>query len=835
MTMRFAGVEPPRAARAEAPGEGRARAGNAHEDAGIVASVHRQARSGIYGAMECSVPRRLSLFPDDPIAELRGLGSLTDPDDDAAAVIDLAVIGARGDGKTQFIVHAIRALHAHAPALEGAEQRLNQDVMRLVLDPRATRPDATPPGVVPHFTFRVRAAGLLDRLRGTSAVRLAWRAGRVGFAIVLAIALAVAGAVVAARGDAAAGVVVGASGALVGAIAALMSRRRISGLGDVEVVFWDIAGEQVYSAAAADYYTLLGRLVDARRRRAEARGRAYAFVPVLICNPLALGTDDEGSPYERLRELLPLFAALDRDAARALIAINRWSVVDPICARGALRDEVVSVTSCARGEEPSTPRVVAREQVRAHCLDAEDGRDKGVRVTYLRYDTAIRAGVDVDGEEGGARVRVRRRAGGVQRRRAASLPRLDRGAGAVAARPGRGGGGAGAGGRGDGGGRARDGQHRAGAGVGRDADPGGRAGGARIALCGAGRRLVAAARCAGAAMTIAIRHAWLQKHPSPAATRGEFHWYPPDDDRELRASFVERSRGVDAPAVLWQLAAGARELGADVRRDRADRWPPLRRDGAHHRRGGVGDAGGAARGARGARGGAVERAGGGAAAAAAAGAAGRATAEIAAIARALLAGGDAALAEPDGAGLPALIASVERWMPASVARRTRAGAWRMGAASPAPDRVAGLIAAAWADPASRAAQAWTLLCELAAAKERSVDEVAGELGAADQPAAALTEGERAALGEARDFAATLHAWGRGRLDASASAGTLPSRLADAIAVRVLACLVAGRDPRAPIAEARWHALLPASRRSALLDAVVRRAGSLRTLVEVHDG
>src|SRR5262249_48940144 len=150
--------------------------------------------------------------------------------------------------------------------------------------------------------------------------------------------------------------------------------------------------------AAADYYTFLGRLVDARRRRADALGRAYVFVPVLICNPLALGTEDEGSPYERLRELLPLFATLDREAPRALIAINRWSVVDPICARGALRDEEVAVTARARGEDAAPPRTVAREQVRAHCLDAEDGRDKGVRLTYLRYDTAIRAGVDVDPE-----------------------------------------------------------------------------------------------------------------------------------------------------------------------------------------------------------------------------------------------------------------------------------------------------------------------------------------------------------------------------------------------------------------------------------------------------
>ena len=473
-------------------------------------------------------------------------------------------------------------------------------------------------------------------------------------------------------------------------------------------------------------------------------------------------------------------------------------------------------------------------------------------------------------------------------------------------------------------------------------------------------------------MTIAIRHAWLQKHPSPAATRGEFHWYPPDDDRELRASFVERSRGVDAPAVLWQLAPGracwarmfaatapidgrhyvgmvltiaeaeratpaelleALEVpeaapwsepggaadseaaavaavvvigaagtseGAERRRARARRWSVREAAGAGDgdsggdfasesgtpadrvrataaeaasevRRGpargdagaagaagaaeagGAGDAGagaaeagaerdegsgaagaGAARGegtgaARGEGAGAARGEGSGAAGA---GAAGCGSAEIAAIARALLAGGDAALAEPDRAELPELIASVERWMPASVAGKTRSGAWRMGAASQAPDRVAGLIAAAWADPASRGAQAWTLLCELAAAKERSVDEISGELGAADQPAAALTNVERAALGETGDFAATLHAWGRGRLDEIASAATLPSRLADAVALRVLACLVAGRDPRAPIAEVRWHALLPAARRSVLLDAVGRRAGSLRALVEV---
>jgi hypothetical protein len=365
-------------------------------------------------------------------------------------------------------------------------------------------------------------------------------------------------------------------------------------------------------------------------------------------------------------------------------------------------------------------------------------------------------------------------------------------------------------------------------------------------------------------MTFAIRHAWLQKHPSPAATRGEFHWYPPDGDRELRASLVERSRGIDAPAVLWQLAPGrvswarvfaatapidgrryvglalttaedeaatpaellealevpeatpwseASEAGeprrviaapaADRRLARARRWSAREAVTV------IGDDG--------------ELAGEAAT-----------PAEVAAIARALLGGGDAALAAPDRADLPRLAASVERWMPPAVAERSRGGAWRTGAATQAPDRVAGLIAAAWRDPRSRAAQAWALLCDLAAAKERGVDEIAAELAAAEQPAAALTDAERAVVGEARDFAATLHAWGRGRLDGIASAATLPARLADAVALRVLARLIADRDPRGAIAEARWHALLPAPRRAVLLDTVVRRAASLRALVEVHD-
>jgi hypothetical protein len=83
-----------------------------------------------------------------------------------------------------------------------------------------------------------------------------------------------------------------------------------------------------------------------------------------------------------------------------MITVNRWSVVDPICARGAQRDEIVEVTALALGEDTAVPRQVARDVVRRHCLDTEDGRDGDVVISYLRYDTALHCSVEVtDGSD----------------------------------------------------------------------------------------------------------------------------------------------------------------------------------------------------------------------------------------------------------------------------------------------------------------------------------------------------------------------------------------------------------------------------------------------------
>jgi hypothetical protein len=221
--------------------------------------------------------------------------------------------------------------------------------------------------------------------------------------------------------------------------------------------------------------------------------------------------------------------------------------------------------------------------------------------------------------------------------------------------------------------------------------------------------------------------------------------------------------------------------------------------------------------------------------------------DVVGVARALLEGGAARVEDPESPELPRWIASIERLLPGSLpsavpGAQPRSGVWSpacpSGANTAGPSaRVAELVAAAWRDPDSRAAEAWTLLCELATARGESLDQIAGALASAELDAGAvLTAAERAELTERagrRRAVDVLHAWGRGRFDRSQTAGTLTARLADLVGLRALAQLAAGSDPRGAIAEARWHALLSARRRAALLAAVAQRTRSLRALVEAN--
>lgn len=428
-------------------------------------------------------------------------------------------------------------------------------------------------------------------------------------------------------------------------------------------------------------------------------------------------------------------------------------------------------------------------------------------------------------------------------------------------------------------------------------------------MCGRGRRTYRGRsdRGCGVAMN---RHAWLQKHPSPLAARGEFHWFPDAgsahrEDRELRAGFVERVRGVEPPAVLWQLERGRVAWGQVV-----SATAPL--DGRRY----VGLVLSIVEGEHAvadllaalsppppvpwSEGVAIESRDRKLAVQELVSLRRRDCGDVVAVARALLSGGVARIEDPASAELPAWIASLERVMPEPGAK-PRCGVWSTAGAGPAAgigpagssgavrDRVAELAVAAWREPGSRPAKAWTLLCELAAVRGESVDRVGAVLEAADAADAHATRGdgtlatggdgthattgeahatgkahatrtedvhakrgegahattvgeralaqsvlsdaERADVGGCRRVVDVLHAWGRGRLDRSTAAGSLPGRLADLVALRALTRLAAGHDAERAIAEARWYALLSAERRYTLLAAIAQRTASLRALVE----
>lgn len=331
----------------------------------------------------------------------------------------------------------------------------------------------------------------------------------------------------------------------------------------------------------------------------------------------------------------------------------------------------------------------------------------------------------------------------------------------------------------------------------------------------------------GNARTWTVRHAWLQKHPSPVARGGEFHWYPAAGDRELRGSFVERLRGVDPPAVLWQLEPeraawgqafsttapdGRRYVGlvlsviegegvaAELLAQLVSPAPRPWLDGDALEETGDMQRATARRESRG---------------------------DVTAVVRALLSDGAAPVADPAWPELPRWIASIASVVPASAMRR---GMWTtQRRASDARDRVAELAAAAWLNPGSPQARAWTLLRELAGDDVARLDAIGAALVRIDA-CAELTLAERARLAAEHSVVEVLHAWGRGWFDESADAASLPARLAELVARRVLAQWAAGEDGGGAIAEARWHALLPGARRRALLAAVAERAPSLRALI-----
>lgn len=336
------------------------------------------------------------MFPTDPGGVASAAASLTDPGDEVAAVVDLAVIGCRGDGKTQFILNAIRTLDAYAaPGLADVERENSQRIHRIALDARAPSLDATAPGARPHYIYRVEPGALFGQLETWERVALLARTARLWLHVALALGNAVlVGAALWLLGKSpqlAVGAGVGLA-VVMTIVSVALSIRRFRAAGEIEVVFWDVAGED--ALRGGDYHELLRTIVE--RRREE--DRPYGFAPVLVCNPLSLERHEDGGSYVRLKKVLPLYASLDRADRRALVVITRANLVEEICADGSDEDERVAVRSLARrnaqgrADAGATPVrhgeavLVRRGAVQRYCRDAEDGVENGIAMTYLRYD-----------------------------------------------------------------------------------------------------------------------------------------------------------------------------------------------------------------------------------------------------------------------------------------------------------------------------------------------------------------------------------------------------------------------------------------------------------------
>jgi hypothetical protein len=299
------------------------------------------------------------------------------PDAPVGAVLDLALIGSPGAGKTELLYLLLRTLRARAPELEGAEAREHRALVTAALG------GAPPPaGGLSHAIVHLPVRRLLDEVGRTGRLMCYARAGLFrSLALAIVCALAVLFALALWRGavdllGAAAALSVLLVGSANGAFAARASWLE---LGEIEIALWDAPGQ---SGEPAELYSLFDALVRERRRRGPP-WRVHAFAPILVVNPLALGSEPEG-PTSRLRSVLPLFAALGGRTPRAMVALSRWSAVEAVCRPDSHRASAVEVRAGGMGGAP--PVAVEREVLRRHCLDAEDGREGDLFIHHLRYD-----------------------------------------------------------------------------------------------------------------------------------------------------------------------------------------------------------------------------------------------------------------------------------------------------------------------------------------------------------------------------------------------------------------------------------------------------------------
>jgi hypothetical protein len=316
---------------------------------------------------------------------------------------------------------------------------------------------------------------------------------------------------------------------------------------------------------------------------------------------------------------------------------------------------------------------------------------------------------------------------------------------------------------------------------------------------------------------------WLQKHPTPHAGDGAFHWYPGELAAELRA---EIAAGAAAAATVW-LAPGrvtwARRF-FEIAPGDGRRYHGIAAVVAE------GDASAAAL----------------AEAIAVPAARPWAGAEVDATSCEIVepdamspGGGDPSLAAAlwDGgacaAASPSSIAVLDTWMPDEVRARPRRLTIGGEAAAPTPvARWLGAAAAARGPALARARRAWRAVAALAAVERRPIPELMVELTGLDDAwrTAATLRGYLRAAGIAvdaalevdgdgdRQWARALNGWGRGRLR-----GPVAAVLARRAAAELLAIERDEVDRWRRVV--RWEALLPAARADELEAAVAEVLGA----------
>ena len=353
-------------------------------------------------------------------------------------------------------------------------------------------------------------------------------------------------------------------------------------------------------------------------------------------------------------------------------------------------------------------------------------------------------------------------------------------------------------------------------------------------------------------MRVRLRHEWLQKHPSPRAARGDFHWFPGEVDADLRASLAEGARAgqaqwrIDPGRVAWAVgfaatapADGRRYVGLAVTVAEAsapaaellaaiDALPAA----PWQEQPGEGEVDVAPLGDDTPADTAID------------------AATAARAARALWRGGAMLAADPTAAAWPRALASLETWLPPAVRASARSGSIVGDGDAPAPGPLHHYLGVSWALPPAIAARdagygrrAWRLAHALAARQGVEVEAFFDELAALARAwdtaadldgyltrAGVVREAERAAcdrrapapLGDAPDagrlWSRVVHYWGRGLL----AGDGLDERLAAVLARRVVADhlfhLDAPDQPSLPgryLRRLRWESLLPRPRARAL--------------------